>query len=85
MKGYTYYLHDGPKGEPKVLPGQGDETPHMLTTERRTEPGTVDLYIRTGSSATFHTAQFHWHSSGTPEEVMAAVAELAKAGRGPKL
>lgn len=85
MSAYTYYLHGGPAGEPKVIPGQEDEPPHVLTIERTTKPGTVDLYIRTGMSATFLTAKFHWHSGGTPEDVMATFAELAQVGRGPKL
>lgn len=82
---YTYFLHDGPEGEPKVIHGMTGEVPHMLTNERTTEPGTVDLYIRTGMSATFQTARFHWHSGGTPEEVMQTFADLVQAGKGPKL
>lgn len=81
---YTYYLHDAPPGELKVLPNMEGEVPSHLTIERRTEPGTVDLYIRTGKSDTFRTARFHWHSGGTPEDVMKTFAELAKGGE-PRL
>jgi hypothetical protein len=73
--GLTYFLHGGPKGEPKVLPGMSDDIAHVLQIERQAEAGVVDLYVLSNHSATFGTAAYRWDSSGTPEEVMATVAE----------
>jgi hypothetical protein len=78
MTTYSYFLHGGPQGEPRTLPGQEGDVPHVLTIERRTEPGTVDLYVRTNHSETFRTARFEWHSGGTPEDVMQTFANLAR-------
>ena len=61
-----------------MFPGQGGDVPHVLTVERQTKPGTVDLYIRTNHSDAFRTAAFQWHSGGTPEVVMQTFAELAR-------
>lgn len=79
MSRYTYYLHGGPQGEPKVIRDQPDEPAQVLTIERQTETGVCDLYILTNRSAAFGTCAYQWHMSGDPEGVMKEFAELAKA------
>jgi hypothetical protein len=76
---YTYFLHGAPRGELRTVPGQPDKPAPVLSIERRTQAGMVDLYLLTSRSDTFGTANYKWHSGGTPEEVMATFAELAHA------
>lgn len=78
MTAWTYYLHGGPEGEPRTLPGQPGTPGHVLSVERRTQPGTCDLYVLTNRSDTFMTCRYEWHCGGSPEEVMTAFAELAR-------
>lgn len=78
MNVWTYFLHGGPEGEPRVIPEQPDTPGHLLSIERRTQTGTCDLYVLTSRSDVFMTCAYRWHCGGTPEEVMEAAAELAR-------